>query len=494
MVTPALELRDLGCVRGGRALFSELNLSRAGRPACCACTGANGAGKTSLLRMVCGLLTPGARRGAAGAARASRTLREEFHRQLVYLGHAAALKDDLTALENLLAAARLAGGRARSTRPRRALHARRPARPRALCRCARCRRASAGASRWRGWCSAATAALWVLDEPFNALDAAAAAWLRGLVAAHVARGGVVRADQPPDRPRAARRGMPQTGARAVNTIAAARHRARGRRRAARRGAASSRATCASRCAGAPTRWPRCSSSSIVVSLFPLGVGPEPALLRTHGAGRGVGGRAAGVDAVAAAPVRRRPAGRHARAAAAVRHAAAAAGARQGGRALAVLGPAAGAGLAAAGAAVRPVGAMRSACWRLSLLLGTPVLSLVGAHRRGAHAGRARRRRAAVAAGAAAVRAGADLRRRRGRCRQHRRRRGRAPLAARRAAGAGAGRCAAGRRPRPCGSRSNEQGRIAMALVVHVPRRRIAPRRSTGSPTPRRSASIRWPAS
>jgi len=188
MLTPALELRELGCVRSGRALFSELNLSvPAGR--LLRVTGANGAGKTSLLRMVCGLLSP-ARGEVLWRGTRIKTLREEFHRQLIYLGHAAALKDDLTATENLLTAARLAGGSATEAEAAAALSAtglrgleRTPVR--ALSQGQRRRVALARLV------LGSKAPLWVLDEPFNALDATAAAWLAGRVDAHVASGGVV---------------------------------------------------------------------------------------------------------------------------------------------------------------------------------------------------------------------------------------------------------------------------------------------------------------
>jgi len=74
--------------------------------------GANGSGKTSLLRMACGLLEP-----TAGTVRLDgedvRRLQEEFWRQLVYVGHANAVKDDLTASENLRIACTLAGVRVR---------------------------------------------------------------------------------------------------------------------------------------------------------------------------------------------------------------------------------------------------------------------------------------------------------------------------------------------------------------------------------------------
>ena len=59
-----------------------------------------------------------------------------------------------------------------------------------MCRCARCRKASGGAPRWRG-CRWARCALWVLDEPFNALDSAATAWLLGLIETQLRRGGLV---------------------------------------------------------------------------------------------------------------------------------------------------------------------------------------------------------------------------------------------------------------------------------------------------------------
>ena len=183
-----LELRDLGCVRGGRTLFSALNLSVPGGRLLHV-TGANGAGKTSLLRMVCGLLSP--MRGEVlwrGAPIAK--LREDFHRQLVFLGHLAALKDDLTAAENLLAGARMAGANPEPAQVVAALHGaglqgheHTPAR----CLSQGQRRRVALAR----LVLAGDAALWVLDEPFNALDAPASAWLGRLVGGHVDRGGVV---------------------------------------------------------------------------------------------------------------------------------------------------------------------------------------------------------------------------------------------------------------------------------------------------------------
>ena len=102
-----LALRDLGCTRSGRRLFSGVSCTvPAGQ--LLRVQGANGAGKTSLLRIICGLLEP-----TSGEAlwhdQGVTGLREEFGRQLIYLGHAAALKDDLSPLENLQAASTLGG-------------------------------------------------------------------------------------------------------------------------------------------------------------------------------------------------------------------------------------------------------------------------------------------------------------------------------------------------------------------------------------------------
>lgn len=178
---------DLEARRGRRTLFSGLAFSA--RPGqLLRVAGANGAGKTTLLRMVVGLGTP--TQGAVhwrGAPIASQ--RDAVHATLVYLGHAAALKDDLSAIENLVAMTRLGGDRCDAGQARAALGAaglagreRLPARV-----------LSAGQRRRVALARLALGgpqALWVLDEPFNALDVDAAQWLAGLLQAHLAGGGV----------------------------------------------------------------------------------------------------------------------------------------------------------------------------------------------------------------------------------------------------------------------------------------------------------------
>ena len=183
-----LDLRAVACVRGRRALFSDLSCSVAAGQML-RVRGANGAGKTSLLRMVCGLLPPTAGE-VAWRGQAISGLAEEFGLELLYIGHAAALKDDLSAAENLQLAC-LLGGLAVSPAQiglalqQAGLGGREHMPVRQFSQGQRRRVALARLV------LAVDASLWVLDEPFNALDAAACDWLCLLIAGQLARGGVV---------------------------------------------------------------------------------------------------------------------------------------------------------------------------------------------------------------------------------------------------------------------------------------------------------------
>jgi len=99
-----LEVISLGCIRGDRRLFKDLNFS-ADRGELIEVRGANGSGKTSLLRILCGLAQP-----AEGEVRWDdqniRSLGEEYFGSLAYIAHQNGVKDELTAIENL----RIAGG------------------------------------------------------------------------------------------------------------------------------------------------------------------------------------------------------------------------------------------------------------------------------------------------------------------------------------------------------------------------------------------------
>jgi heme exporter protein A len=183
-----LEAIDLQCVRGERTLFSGLDFTLE-RGALLRVAGANGSGKTSLLRIVCGL-TPPAHGEIRWDGASIRALKEEYARQLVYIGHANALKDDLTARENLLISSELAGLRMSPAQASDALErfgvgmcARLPAR--VLSQGQRRRTALARLA------LSSAMPLWVLDEPFTALDVAAVEDLQALIAQHVAGRGCV---------------------------------------------------------------------------------------------------------------------------------------------------------------------------------------------------------------------------------------------------------------------------------------------------------------
>jgi heme exporter protein A len=183
-----LEATNLECVRSERTLFSGLNfLLRGGELLRVA--GANGSGKTSLLRIVCGLLSP-----AHGEVRWRgeniRSLREEYWKELVYIGHSNAVKDDLTAAENVIVACMLSGVAADRDRAHDALRGF----GLAGCEALPARVLSQGQRRRVALARlllSEDAPLWVLDEPFTALDASAVTRVQALIAQHIARGATV---------------------------------------------------------------------------------------------------------------------------------------------------------------------------------------------------------------------------------------------------------------------------------------------------------------
>ncbi len=182
-----LEARGLSCIRGERMLFQDLHL-QVSNGECLHIRGENGVGKTSLLRLLTGLSKPESGTILRNGELIGKDI-SVYHRDVLFLGHRDALKEDLTALENLqlyaaiddvhlpddqaLAALWRFGLRGREHLPVSCLSAgqkRRALMARMLTR---------------------QASLWILDEPLNALDIHAVQALESLIADHLEQGGLV---------------------------------------------------------------------------------------------------------------------------------------------------------------------------------------------------------------------------------------------------------------------------------------------------------------
>lgn len=183
----ALSANALAFSRGERQLFSELSFTLSSGQ-CLHVRGANGVGKTSFLRVLTGLSKPDSGEVLWG----NQSITKEpqiYHRDLLFLGHRDALKEELTALENLkmyaalddidlplekaLAALSRFGLRGRDHLPVQCL--------------------SAGQKRRLLMARMYTrnAKLWILDEPFNALDFNAVSELQNLIGEHLRADGLV---------------------------------------------------------------------------------------------------------------------------------------------------------------------------------------------------------------------------------------------------------------------------------------------------------------
>lgn len=179
-----LEVLNLACARGDRPLFRDLSF-RLGPGELLHVRGENGSGKTTLLRALCGLSLP-----AAGEIRwGGQLIREQsdaYRQQLCYIGHSNAIHGDLTPVENLQFETCLGNEDSIAAQP--ALESLGLARVANL----PTKLLSQGQKRRVALARLAVLkrALWVLDEPFTALDARAVERLLTALAAHLDRGGL----------------------------------------------------------------------------------------------------------------------------------------------------------------------------------------------------------------------------------------------------------------------------------------------------------------
>jgi heme exporter protein A len=184
--TPTLTFSKLGCSRGGRQLFRDVDCTlQSGRWLYVA--GANGVGKTSLLRMVCGL-APIEAGEIAWNGTPIHAQREAYRQDLCYLGHLNALQESMTVSENLSFIAALGGTAPNAVQVNDVLtHFGVRGRGDQLVR-----HLSQGQKRRVALSRLALsqARLWVLDEPFVAMDEAGVRMLADLIAAHLAKGGM----------------------------------------------------------------------------------------------------------------------------------------------------------------------------------------------------------------------------------------------------------------------------------------------------------------
>lgn len=180
---PMLEAVNLHCERDDRLLFSGLSFG-VGAGEWVQITGGNGAGKTTLLRLLTGLARPDDGEVRWQGAPLSRA-RDVYHQNVLWIGHQPGIKARLTAFENLhffhsdcslqqcfdaLAQAGLAGFEDIPVHQLSAGQQRRVALSRL-------------------WLSRAP--LWILDEPFTAIDASGVERLTGQMKLHTEQGGIV---------------------------------------------------------------------------------------------------------------------------------------------------------------------------------------------------------------------------------------------------------------------------------------------------------------
>ncbi len=177
---------NLQCTRGDRQLFSGLNFQLKPKQLLFL-EGENGSGKTTLIRTLCGLFV--ADEGdILWQNQAIQEHLETYHEALFYLGHLNAIKGDLTALENLRFNHAMSGQKINeddllNALDKIGLYGYEDFPTRQLSQGQKRRVALARLLLNKS-------PLWILDEPFVALDVAAVELLQGIISAHIESGGM----------------------------------------------------------------------------------------------------------------------------------------------------------------------------------------------------------------------------------------------------------------------------------------------------------------
>jgi len=182
---PLLTIRELSCVRGESTLFHKLDMQLMSGQ-CLHIVGANGSGKTSLLRILCGLNKP--ETGKILWHNTETSLSETFSHEVAYIGHKDGLKNELTAFENLAFQQRLENHYDEDTLDQALATLK-------ILQCADlpAQVLSFGQRRRLAFARLLLSSkeLWVLDEPFTGIDAAGRELIEQLCVEHLNQGRAI---------------------------------------------------------------------------------------------------------------------------------------------------------------------------------------------------------------------------------------------------------------------------------------------------------------